>query len=86
MLAEDVDNKVIISRASTLLRGQATWCYETSKKIAACTAGTLLKKSHVSFEDKPLVFTHSPIKVWQALLALLSPTLPWPADLISEAF
>lgn len=33
-----------------------------------------------------MIFTHSPIKAWQAVLALLFLTLPCPINLISQAF
>lgn len=45
-----------------------------------------VKKSYISFWDRPLIFSHSPIKAWQAALALLFLTLPCPINLISEAF
>lgn len=44
-----------------------------------------VKKSHF-LRDRPLIFFHSPIKAWQAVLALLFLTLPCPINLISEAF
>lgn len=45
-----------------------------------------VKKSHISLWVGPLIFSHSPIKAWQAAPALLFLTLPCPINLISEAF
>jgi len=47
----------------------------------------LKKKKYPTFLWRiPLIFSYSNIKVWQAVLALLSLPLPCPARLISESF
>lgn len=59
---------------------------ENIKEVAACAAGKLQKKILFLFEMDLLVFTHFPIKLWQAVLAVLSFTLPRAVNLISEEF
>lgn len=88
MFLEDADDKTLFLRFEVL--AQSGPDVMKCQKIAGwmlwkVTAGMLLK-IHISFKDKALIFSYSPIKAWQAVLTLVFFTLPCPINLISEAF